>query len=225
MLPVMNNQGNTDLVTAVVAGDAGFGAALVERLGRRGHGSVALVPAADEPTEAVSALDALAGLRAVVHVCGDDAARSGAPLTATDIAAWGAGCERVLWRTLCTLQAAHATLADGGGRVVVVTATAGVSGAPSAVPLVAAVEGARAMAKSAARQWGHVGISVNCVAVPLELLAPSLAGCTSFLPPAALPPDDPIDDVAAAVEFLGGPGARGISGTTLLVDRGAVMAP
>jgi 3-oxoacyl-[acyl-carrier protein] reductase len=225
MLPVMNTQSNTDPVTAVVAGDAGFGAALVERLGQRGPGSVALVPAADEPTEVLAALESLAGVRTVVHVCADDAALAGAPLTATDFNAWDAGCERVLWRTLCTLQAAHAALAGGGGRVVVVTATAGVSGAPTAVPLVAAVEGARAMAKSAARQWGGGGISVNCVAVPLELLAPNLAGLTSFLPPAALAPDDPIDDVSAALEFLGGPGARGISGATLLVDRGAVMAP
>jgi 3-oxoacyl-[acyl-carrier protein] reductase len=225
MLPVMSEQGNTHSVTAVVAGDAGLGAALVERLGRRDHGSVALVPAADEPTEAVAALESLAGVRTVVHVCGDDTALVGAPLTATDSAAWEARCERVLWRTLCTLQAAHWALSEGGGRVVVVTATAGVSGAPSAVPLVAAVEGARAMAKSAARQWGGVGISVNCVAVPLDMLAPNLAGLTSFLPPAALAPEDPIDDLAAAVEFWGGPDARGISGATLLVDRGAVMAP
>jgi 3-oxoacyl-[acyl-carrier protein] reductase len=107
----------------------------------------------------------------------------------------------------------------------VVTATAGASGAPSSAPFVAAVEGVRAMAKSAARQWGAQGISVNCVSVPLELLAPAHAGHTSFLPPPARVRDDPVADVAGAVEFLCSPSARGISGATLLVDGGAVMAP
>jgi len=113
----------------------------------------------------------------------------------------------------------------GDGRVVVVTATAGVSGAPGSVPFVAAVEGVRSLAKSAARQWGGTGISVNCVSVPLELLAPTHAGHTSFLPPPARVRDNPVADVAGAVEFLCSPGARGISGATLLVDGGAVMAP
>ena len=42
------------------------------------------------------------------------------------------------------------------------------------------------MVKSAARQWGAVGITVNTVLVPVELLAPATAGATSFLPPPAL---------------------------------------
>jgi 3-oxoacyl-[acyl-carrier protein] reductase len=225
MLPVMTPETATQPVTAVVAGDAGFGTALVERLARRSAGTVALVPATDDPAEPTATFESIAGLSAVVHVCGDDAALAAAPLVATDAEAWDTGCERMLWRALCTLQAAHAALSDRGGHIVVVTASTGVSGAPSAVPLLAAVEGTRAMAKSAARQWGAVGISVNCVAVPLELLAPRLAGLASFLPPAALLGADPIDDVAGAVEFLGGPGAQGISGATLLVDGGAVMAP
>jgi 3-oxoacyl-[acyl-carrier protein] reductase len=137
-----------------------------------------------------------------------------------------AGCERVLWRALVSLQAARTVLSQAGvGRVVMITATAGVSGAANAVALVAAVEGARSMAKSAARQWGALGISVNCVSVPLGLLAPTHASETGFLPPAAIPSDDPVADAARAVEFLAGPGAHGISGATLVVDGGAVMAP
>jgi 3-oxoacyl-[acyl-carrier protein] reductase len=226
MLPVMTASAGPDPVTAVVAGDAGFGRALFERLAGRNHGAVALVPATDEAADAIAALESIAGVMAVVHVCGDDAGLATAPLGSTDAAAWEAGCERVVWRALCTLQAAHARWSDrGGGRVVVVTSTSGVSGAAGAAPLVAAVEGTRAMAKSAARQWGAAGISVNCVAVPLELLARGHAGLTSFLPPAAISLDDPIDDVARAIEFLGGPDAHGISGATLLVDGGAVMAP
>jgi 3-oxoacyl-[acyl-carrier protein] reductase len=187
---------------------------------------VIAVPATDDATEAIGALAAITEPSAVVHVCAQDPAVTTRQLDATDPAGWQDGCEAVVWRALTSLQAAHSVLSPGGdGRVVVVTATAGVSGAPGSVPFVAAVEGVRALAKSAARQWGAAGISVNCVSVPLELLAPTHAGHTTFLPPAALARDDPVADVAGAVEFLCSPGARGISGATLLVDGGAVMAP
>jgi 3-oxoacyl-[acyl-carrier protein] reductase len=226
MLPVMVSRASTSPVTAVVGGDGGFGAALAAALEARSDRPVVALAAADDRAEIVTTLDRVGDVAAVVHVCADDAALVGQPIASTDAVAWHAGCERVLWRALTSLQAAHATLSPrGGGHVVMVTATAGVSGAPQAVPLLAAIEGTRSMAKSAARQWGGVGISVNCVAVPLDLLAPTHAGLTSFLPPAAIPRGDPLEDVAGAIEFLSGPGASGISGATLLVDGGAVMAP
>jgi 3-oxoacyl-[acyl-carrier protein] reductase len=213
------------MTLVVLGGDSGFGAALVAALDR-GPATVAAVAATDDATQASAALAGIAEPSAVVHVCAQDPATATRPLVATDPAGWHAGCEEVVWRALTSLQTAHAVLSPhGDGRVVVVTATAGVSGAPGSVPFVAAVEGVRALAKSAARQWGGVGISVNCVSVPLELLAPTHAGHTSFLPPPALVRDDPVADVAGAVEFLCSPGARGISGATLLVDGGAVMAP
>ncbi len=215
----------TDGITAVVAGDAGFGKGLIAALERRAHRTV-LLPAVDDSADAAAALGAVTGVAAVVHVCGDDTALASGPLVATDADGWDAACERVMWRAVTTLQAAHSLFSRrGGGRVVVVTATAGVSGAAHAVPLLAAVEGVRALAKSAARQWGSLRISVNCVSVPLDLLAPSHADLTSFLPPAAIARDDPLDDVAGAIEFLGGPGAHGISGATLVVDGGAAMTP
>ncbi len=73
------------------------------------------------------------------------------------------------------MQDAHRALSSKGGRVVVVAPTAGIPGAPGLVPFVTAVEGVRAMVKSAARQWGAVGIAVNTVLVPIELLAPATA--------------------------------------------------
>ncbi len=213
------------MTLVVVGGDSGFGAALVAALDR-GPATVAAVPARDDATQATAALVAIAEPSAVVHVCAPDPAAATHPLVATDPGGWHAGCEEVVWRALTSLQAAHSVLSPhADGRVVVVTTTAGVSGVPGSVPFVAAVEGVRALAKSAARQWGAAGISVNCVSVPLELLAPTHAGHTSFLPPPARVRDDPVADVAGAVEFLCSPGAKGISGATLLVDGGAVMAP
>ncbi len=77
------------------------------------------------------------------------------------------------------------------------------------------------MAKSAARQWGGLGITVNTVLVPLELLAPGTASLTSFLPPPALGGLPDIADVASAVTAFPG----GTTGATLVVDGGSVMAP
>lgn len=213
-------------VTAVIGGNAGFGAALAAALGRRPSAAVVALESVDDLSQATMALQKIDDLSAVVHVCGDDTASDSGVIASTEPASWTTDCERALWRALISLQAAYATLSRrNGGHIVVITATAGLSGAAHMVPLVAAMEGTRAMAKSAARQWGASGISVNCVAVPLGLLSPNHASLTSFLPPAAIERDDPLDDVSHAVAFLTGPSADGISGATLLVDGGAVMAP
>jgi 3-oxoacyl-[acyl-carrier protein] reductase len=93
------------------------------------------------------------------------------------------------------------------------------------VPFVAAAEGVRAMAKSAARQWGERSITVNAVLVPLALLAPGAAGVTSFLTPPALGAPATLHDVAAAVRWFTGADSTGITGATVVADGGAVMAP
>ena len=162
------------------------------------------------------------GVETVVHVCGDDRALVPAPLDATAPDSWDDRCERLLRAALLALQAAHTRFAATGGRIVLVTATTGVSGAPSLVPFTTAIEGVRAMAKSAARQWGSLGITVNTVLVPLDLLAPAVAELTSFLPPPALGRPPTVADVAAAVSAFGDgtTGRRGV-----VVDGGSVMAP
>lgn len=203
--------------TIAVSGSGTFADALVGALRARAVAAVA-----------VGAAGATSGreggdVGAWVHVCGGDALTAHA-ITEADAASWHLGCEAVLWQSVAALQAAHRTLSERGGSVVVITSTVGVSGAPHAAPLAAALEGTRAMAKSAARQWGKLGITVNCVAVPLDALVSSHAGLTTFLPPAAIVRDDLVGDVAATVEFLAGPGAAGITGTTVTVDGGAVMA-
>jgi 3-oxoacyl-[acyl-carrier protein] reductase len=212
-------------VIALLTSATAFGRALADALAGASPGAVVTLAPAERTDSLVEQLSQLPQLSGLVHVCSDDRGSVGHPLTETDAAAWDAGCEQVLRRATSALQAAHSTFSRrGGGRVVMITTTAGISGAPHAVPFVAALEGTRSMAKSAARQWGADGISVNCVAVPLDLLAPGHPTLTSFLPPAALVRDD-IADIAEAVRFLAGPSASGITGATLLVDGGSVMAP
>jgi 3-oxoacyl-[acyl-carrier protein] reductase len=161
------------------------------------------------------------GVDTVVHVCGDDLALAPSRIDVTTPDSWDDRCERLLRTALRTFQAAHGHFAATGGRIVLVTATTGISGAPSLVPFTTAVEGVRAMAKSAARQWGSLGITVNTVLVPLDLLAPAVAELTSFLPPPALGRPSTVADIATAVGAFGG----GTTGATVVVDGGSVMAP
>lgn len=172
-----------------------------------------------------AALEGASTTDCVVYVCGDvDAAVLG-PLDDVDADGWDRRAEQVLRDALTALQDAHRALSSNGGRVVVVAPTVGIPGAPGLVPFVTAVEGVRAMVKSAARQWGPVGIAVNTVLVPIELLAPTTAGATSFLPPPALGHAATVADVAGAVSAFADPDRHGITGATVVVDGGSVMAP
>lgn len=213
--------------TLVAPGGDGLAADLVAALRGAGVDASAVLTADATREEARAALREHASVRAVVHVCGDRRATVAAPLLDTGAADWDTRGERLVREALVTLQAAHDTLTDaGGGRIVVVTATAGISGAGALVPCLTAVEGVRALAKSAARQWGDRGITVNTVLVPLELIDPNAAPLVSFLSPAARGREATLlDDVASAVAWLAGPTGTHVTGASIVVDGGSVMAP
>ena len=149
-----------------------------------------------------------------------------AAIVDTDESTWDARCEALLRDALFTFQAAFGALSEHGGRIVLVAPTVAMSGAAELVPYVTAVEGMRSLAKSAARQWGEHGITVNCVAPPLELLAPTLAAPTGFVAePAMGRLPDIHDDVAPVVALLVSSTAPAVTGTTVVVDGGTVMVP
>ena len=76
-----------------------------------------------------------------------------------DVARWDR-VDATMWDTLTVLQRAR----QSAKRIVLVTPTIGLAGAGELVAYTTAVEGIRAMAKSAARQWRSEGIVVNMVA-------------------------------------------------------------
>ena len=111
----------------------------------------------------------------------------------------------------------------------VVTPTAWATGVPGLAAYAAAVEGQRLLAKSAARQWGRDGITVNCVAPAWEAVAGAGPdggpGGSMSLAPTPLGPADFEADVGAAVVTLAGEGMHALTGATLGLDGGAAMAP
>ena len=130
-----------------------------------------------------------------------------------------------MWRTLTALQHAHTGLADGG-RIVAVVPTIGMSGAAGLVGYTTALEGIRAMAKSAARQWAPDGIRVNLVALPLSAFTGQQVAAAGHLTVAAVPDDSNLLHTAAeSVRFLLRPDIEHLAGETIVADGGSVMLP
>jgi 3-oxoacyl-[acyl-carrier protein] reductase len=136
---------------------------------------------------------------------------------------WTDAVDRPLTGLLASMQDARSQLLSRGGAIVVVVPTIGVPGARHLVPLTTLVEGARSMAKSAARQWAADGIAVNLLALPLPMLRPDLEGHTSHVVAASGPTPTPADLGPLLGALLrSGPA---VTGATLVADGGAVMVP
>src|SRR5690242_5505062 len=181
-----------------------FGQRLAVALGELGADVATTARAFSERAGADVAFAAAPRFDVLVHVCVDDAGLVPQALVDTDPEAWDARGEALLRDGIFTFQAAHRRFAPTGtGRIVLVAPTSGFTGAGGFVPVSTAIEGVRALGKSAARQWGPQGITVNAVLVPPALVAPELVAATTFeAPPAVGRPPDLRDDVAATIAHL-----------------------
>jgi 3-oxoacyl-[acyl-carrier protein] reductase len=175
---------------------------------------------------AETAFATLTDLDLVVHVCVDERALVEQPLVETEPDDWELRGEGLIREAIFAFQAAFSAFTGGPGRIVLVAPTAGFTGAAGLVPYTTAIEGVRAMAKSAARQWGPHGITVNTVLVPPDLVAPVLVTHTTFnAPPVIGRLPDVRADVVEAIGLFARPTVTGITGSTIIVDGGSVMAP
>ncbi|HEY6317396.1 MAG TPA: SDR family NAD(P)-dependent oxidoreductase, partial [Acidimicrobiia bacterium] len=139
-----------------VVGPTGQEPAVAEALEADGRRAVGVHAAVDTRAAAAAAFAAavneLGPLDVVVHALTDPAALTPAAILDTDASAWDTRCESALRGALACAQAAWTQLHARGGRIVFVTPTVGLSGVARLVPYTSAVEGTRALAKSAARQ-------------------------------------------------------------------------
>lgn len=115
----------------------------------------------------------------------------------------------------------------GGGRIVLVGSINGSRGKFGLSAYAASKAGLTGLAKSAAREAGRFGVTINVVepgmvrtsmteALPEEIRAAALR---ETLLGAMTEPDD----IAAAIAFLSGPGGRRITGQVLRVDAGQYL--
>ena len=147
-----------------------------------------------------------------------------APLADMDEAEWIRRCEAPLNAVRVALQEAHAVLNGKGGRIVLLVPTISMLGAADFAAYSAVGEGARSLAKAAARGWGAAGITVNCIALTQEQLAPGSDGIVTEnrVPPALKTPDLEHDIVALIASLATGPAI--VTGNTIMADGGNLMS-
>jgi 3-oxoacyl-[acyl-carrier protein] reductase len=126
---------------------------------------------------------------------------------------------------------AEALLAESRGAFVVTTSEAGFEGKPRLAAYASVKAAQRGLVAALAREWGPLGIRVNCVgplaASPAMTSAfrrdPSMeARVMGRIPLGRL--GDPVDDIGPVVRFLLSDEARYVTAQTLMVDGGSSVS-
>jgi len=110
-------------------------------------------------------------------------------------------------------------------RLIALVPTIGMSGAAGLAHVAATAEAVRVMVKSAARQWGTDGMTVNCIALAPELfdIDPAAVGAVSIAPLALASKGTVVDDVVPLIRMVASVDAHHITGATLNADGGLWM--
>jgi 3-oxoacyl-[acyl-carrier protein] reductase len=161
----------------------------------------------------------------IVLVVGADPAPSSRPLIDTTEAEWRDVAEGAPLRAMRALQRARRVTLAQCGNIVVIAPSVGLIGAGGLSPYVAGIEAIRAMAKSAARQWAADRISVSLIVVPLGLIVSDAGDLVPHVGRGARKDVDLLDAVVRAVHFILSGAGPALTGSTLVVDGGAVMVP
>lgn len=153
-------------------------------------------------------------------------------LETVDQGTWDTLSNTAVWGSFRCAQIAfpHLRAAGVNGRLILITSPSGVEGSHT-LPLYSPVKAAqRALAKSLAREWGRLGVTVNCIGPVAE--TPALTKAFESNPQlrerlAARTPlgriGDAEHDIGAAAAYLASDDAAYVTGQTIIVDGGHFM--
>ncbi len=229
-----------DVGSALARGLAGRGAAVTlfddaERAGAAADVAVRRIGCSMSSRAALDEVFAAAAARSgppgqVVASVLPAVALQAVPIHELSPAAWRCACHDAMKALLAILQASFTQMSARGGSVVVLAPALSLAGAERLVALTAALEGQRGLVKSAARQWGRHGLTVNWVAAAPRALSPLFETLPLPVKPdavaVALGRGPALDDgLAGVIDFLGSPAGRAMTGCTLMADGGEWMVP
>lgn len=177
-----------------------------------------------------STVERYGGLEVMVH----NAFRGAAPhrLESVGLDLWGQNSRTAVWGSYYSAVLAYPHLRTAGarGRLILITSPSGVEGSVN-IPLYSPVKAAqRAIAKSVSREWGPLGITVNCIAPVAE--TPALVGAFAQNPVLKERVEertslrrigDPERDIGAVAVFLASDEGSYVTGQTIVCDGGSFM--
>jgi len=152
------------------------------------------------------------------------------PLEDTDDAEWEYTFRTGATATLWGMQAVFPYMKDGGGRIINFSSGSGMEGFPGNTPYNATKEAIRALTRTAAREWGKYGISVNTVNPSLRTEAwenweknntEFVGGLKDKMPLGFL--GDAEEHGAPWVVWLASKGGEYVTGMTIFLNGGRYM--
>jgi 3-oxoacyl-[acyl-carrier protein] reductase len=175
-------------------------------------------------------VDRYGSLEVMVH----NAYRGAAPhrLEDLDLELWDRNSRTAVWGSYYSAVLAFPHLREAGarGRLILITSPSGVEGSVN-IPIYSPVKAAqRAIAKSLSREWGPLGITVNCIA-PVAA-SPALAGAFEQNPvleervtarTSLRRIGDLEGDIGPVAVFLASDDAGYVTGQTIVCDGGSFM--
>jgi 3-oxoacyl-[acyl-carrier protein] reductase len=218
----------------IAARRAETGEPVADAIRERGDEAVCIVTdvtSRDSMEACVAAtVDRYGGLTVMVH----NAYRGAAPhrLEDLDMELWDRNSRTAVWGSYYSAVLAFPHLRGAGakGRLVLVTSPSGVEGSVN-IPIYSPVKAAqRAMAKSLSREWGPLGITVNCIA-PVAA-SPALVGAFEQNPvleervtarTSLRRIGDLEHDIGPVAVFLASDDGGYVTGQTIVCDGGSFM--